>query len=220
MTALAALLALTAPVRAGDTHRTHPGYIEGSHFVELADPNGRLIEVTLHGKLLNLLCTRAIRRHDEQLADILDGLVSMQAVIAEFTAPEDAESAVHESTRQRAEHHVREVARQLERDGWERFVRVRESDREEYLAFVRINRQEEVDGLVVMGFTGGRELLFVNLAGTIDMDAVAVLGERFDVPGLDNLPDTREVRDRQAQSERERSNRVPERTQNDATLAP
>jgi hypothetical protein len=87
-----------------------------------------------------------------------------------------------------------ELTGALEKQSWQRFVRVRESRTEDYAAYVHYRErgeddatdEEEIDGLVVIGFTGGGELLFVNLVGRIDMDRIALLSERFGVPGLDN----------------------------------
>ena len=57
---------------------------ERERIVEQQQPEQLLIEVNLKGKLLRLLSSRAIRRHDENLATILGELVSVQAVIAEL----------------------------------------------------------------------------------------------------------------------------------------
>jgi len=176
------LVASPGATAAGAAHTRHPGYVDGSRFVEFADRDGKLIEVTLHGRLLKLLGHRAIRRHDKNLADILEGIESLHAVIAEIP-----ESESRAKTAARAREMVGKVGRTLIDDGWERFVRVRD-DKEEILAFAHISPRDEIDGLVVMGITGGTELLFVNIAGEIDMEAVTMLGERFGLPGLDGMP--------------------------------
>ena len=86
LVAVLAAAVLTPDVGADDRerdrrndHRRHPGYVEGLRFVDMADPDGRLIEVNITGRLLRLLSTRALRRHDADLADVLDGLVSVQS---------------------------------------------------------------------------------------------------------------------------------------------
>jgi hypothetical protein len=219
------MLLVAAPAAAAggqDAHRDHPGYVDGSKFVDLADPDGRLIEVTLHGRLLRLLTHRAIRRHDETLADILEGLESMQAVIAEIPGvardddDDDPEARLDLAdlgrTHERAKETVTSLGARLQEDGWDRFVRVREQGGEELLAFAHVSKDEEIDGLVVMGMTGGSELLFVNIAGRIDMEAVAVLGERFGLPGLDGLPGDEEIRDAHRKREKvARGRGVPDR---------
>jgi hypothetical protein len=134
---LALALAVPAVAEGGkDRYREHPGYVDGSRFVELAEPDGQLVEITLHGRLLHLLGDRAIRRHDATLAEILGGLVSMQAVIAQIPDDLNAEQQVRARARQRVE----EVGRRLLHYEWERFVRVREGDGEEILAYAHLAR--------------------------------------------------------------------------------
>ena len=176
------VLAATGSADAKRRHQLHPGYVDGAHFVEFAESHGDLVEVTLHGRLLKLITQRAVRRADATLADLLAGLESMQAVVASLG--DDAPTFQAD----RAQEIVRSMSRRLDEAGWERFVRVRERSGEHILAYVHLDREDEIDGLVVMGTTGKRELLFVNLTGRIDMAAVSLLGERFDLPGLDDLP--------------------------------
>jgi hypothetical protein len=178
----AVLLVAVVPMAAQaatDAYKKHPGFVDGLPFSEMADPEGELVEVNLTGKLLRLLSSRAIRRHDENLANILGELVSIQAVIADID-PRRVEDA-----RKR----VGEIQRKLQEREWERFVRVREGD-EEFTAYVHIaddDGEDVIDGLLVIGFMDKRELLFVNLVGRIDMERIAVLGERLGVPVLGDI---------------------------------
>jgi len=172
------VVAGVADVAAADgREKEHPGYVDGMAFAALADPEGQLVEVNLRGKLLKLLSTRAVRRQDEGLASILGELVCIQAVIAEIDA-KYADVA-------RAD--IGKVESKLDRDKWERFVRVRDGN-EEFTAYVHMDKEDEVDGLVVIGFVDRDELIFVNLVGRIDMERIALLGERLGVPTLDDLP--------------------------------
>ena len=57
-------------------------------------------------------------------------------------------------------------------------------------------------GLVVMGITGGSEVLFVNIAGEIDMEAVTTLGERFGLPGLDGMPSDESIKKQHRKSKK------------------
>ncbi|MCP3904893.1 MAG: DUF4252 domain-containing protein [Planctomycetes bacterium] len=190
------VLAATGPAAAADKtpHKRHPGYVDGARFVEFADRDGRLIEITLHGRLLRLLGSRALRRHDKTLADILEGLESLQAVIASIPEGESGSK-----TSIRARETVASLGDRLVDEGWERFARVREGKGEELLAFAHLSSRDDIDGLVVMGVTGGDELLFVNIAGVIDMEAVTTLGDRFGLPGLDGMPADDEIKKRHRQ---------------------
>ncbi len=176
--------------------KNHPGYVEGSQFVDLIDEDGDLIEISLDRKLLKLFSGRALKRLDSEIGAILSDLVAMNAVIGEIS-----------KNREEARAELDSIRKKVERDGWDRFVRVRENG-EEYAAYIHINEDDEevVDGLLVIGFhDNGKELLFVNIAGNIDMERIAMLGERFGVPGLDDLPPMSEVeRQRAEEAEKKR----------------
>ena len=153
----------------------HPGYVDGAALARFADADGTLVEISLRGRLLEMLTARALGRRDAPLASILGDLASMQAVIADVS-----DDRLSELTAE-----LDDLVRHLEKKGWERFVRVREAGKEEYRAYTHLAADDEtIDGLLVLGFTGQSEFLFVNLAGVIDMERIALLSERFGVPGL------------------------------------
>jgi hypothetical protein len=201
--ALALAVACLAPAAAADDTtapprktRTHPGFVDGSSLAQLVDPDGRLIEVTMDRKLLKLFTSKANRRKESVIASILGDLDSINAVIGEIGDEEE-----------RIEREIQRVRSDLEREGWERFVRVREHG-DDFSAYIHVDEDDEemIDGLLVIGFhEGGDEVLFVNLAGRIDMERIALLGEHMGLPGLDELPPMSEVeRHREARGEGDR----------------
>ena len=187
--------------------KNHPGYVDGSQFVDLIDEDGDLIEISMDRKLLKLFSGRAIKRMDSDIGTILSNLVAMNAVIGDVS-----------ENREEARSELDSIRKKVERDGWDRFVRVRENG-DEYAAYIHINDKDDeiVDGLLVIGFhnneedeEGKEELLFVNIAGVIDMERIALLGERFNVPGLDDLPPMSEVERLRAEEEAEKNRKKTE----------
>jgi len=198
--ALALAAAFLAPAAAADDKpaqqrkaREHPGFVDGSSFAKLVDPDGRLIEVTMDRKLLKLFTTKANRRKQSVIASILSDLDSINAVIGDVG--DNGEYVERELQRTRSD---------AERGGWERFVRVRDSG-EDFTAFIHVDEDDEevIDGLLVIGYhENGGEVIFVNLAGRIDMEHIALLGEHMGLPGLDELPPMSEVeRHREARND-------------------
>ena len=182
--------------------KNHPGYVEGSQFVDLIDEDGDLIEISLDRKLLKLFSGRAMKRLDSEIGAILSDLVAMNAVIGEVSDNHEEAKAELDSIRKK-----------VERKGWDRFVRVRENG-DEYAAYIHVNEDDEeiVDGLLVIGFhNSGKELLFVNIVGNIDMERIAMLGERFKVPGLDDLPPMSEVERKRAEEEEKKREKKEEK---------
>ncbi len=182
--------------------KNHPGYVEGSQFVDLIDEDGDLVEISLDRRLLKLFSGRAMKRLDSDIGAILSDLVAMNAVIGEVSENHEEAKAELDSIR-----------KNVERKGWDRFVRVRENG-EEYAAYIHVNEDDEeiVDGLLVIGFhNSGNELLFVNIVGNIDMERIAMLGERFKVPGLDDLPPRSEVERQRAEEEEKKREKKEEK---------
>jgi hypothetical protein len=175
-----ASLAFAAPAFAGrDAEmRRHPGFVDGSLFVELAGEDSELVEVSLGPALLRAISRGAA--DDPEARSVLSGLLGVNAYIVGLE-----NDAARET---RAAKLVKDVARHLESSGWERLVRVREK-RESVNVYVR-NNEETIDGLVVLVFDEeGSEVVFANLVGTIDLARLGEIKGTLDVPGLDALDD-------------------------------
>ncbi len=192
---LASLVVCTAAFGADDKAKKHRGYVDGSTFVDLIDSDGRLIEVTMDRKLLRLFSGRAMKRRESVIADLLGNLEGINAVIGDVT-----------KFREETDDEIARVQEGLEKKGWERFVRVREPGSGDFAAWILANDddEEEVDGLVVIGFQENDEMMFVNLCGRIDMESIALLGEEMGLPGLPDLPSRSEVEKRREEERRQR----------------
>lgn len=171
--ACAAVIAAAGSAAAGGSALDRlPGYVDGAGFVELAGDDGVTVEVNLNGALL-----RAITRVDEDLARLAGGLESIHAVVLDLEAGRDPAAV-----RRR----VDELERSLRRDGWERLATVRERGGRVHVLV--LSEGERIRGLTVLALDGG-ELVFANIAGEIDLAAIAELGREMDLPGLDALGD-------------------------------
>ena len=87
-----------------------------------------------------------------------------------------------------------EVDRKLQDDGWERIVLVRE--RNEQVRVLIYNDEESISGLVVMVLDAA-EMVFVNVAGLIDLEAMQKLASEMNIPGLEHLEDLDEYEEYQ-----------------------
>ena len=193
---LAALVVCSAAFGADDKTKKHRGYVDGSQFVDLIDQDGRLVEVSMDRKLLRLFSGRAMRRHEPEIADILGDLVAINAVVGDVT-----------KLRKETQDEIALIQERLEDKGWERFVRVREPGSGDFSAWIIANEDddEQIDGLVVVGFQDDDELMFVNLCGRIDMERIAMLGDEMNLPGLHDLPSRSEVEKRRQEEQRRQS---------------
>ena len=149
-----------------------PGYVDGQAFVDLAGDDAVTVEISIHGALL-----KALASVDEDLEGMVGGLESIHAVILEVENDE--------ATR-RIRELMREIERKLLAQGWQRLARVKEQDAE--IKVLVLNDDEAILGLVVL-IAGEDESVFANVAGKLDLSAIAKIGESFDIPGLDELGD-------------------------------
>ncbi len=176
----AALVVLTLVTPASAQRRTrdatrHPGYVDGSAFSELGDDDGNVIEISIQGALLKML-SGAISEKNEELGDVLSGIVSINAVVVEL----DDDSG------DKAVRLARSTAEELKGDGWEQIIHVRQKG-DANVSVLAHHDDGEIDGLVVLVVEGGDQLVFANIAGTIDLASLVKLGMNFDIAGLDEI---------------------------------
>jgi hypothetical protein len=149
------------------------GLVDSSAFVELAGGDDAVtIEVNLGGSLL-----KALARVDPGLYELVGGVERIHAVILRLG---------DESSFAGASRVIGQTSKSLIGGGWERIARVREDDGD--VQVLVLNDEESIQGLVVMAVNrGDGELIFANVAGIIDLAKLQALGERMEIPGLEEL---------------------------------
>lgn len=173
--ALCCLMLQPAASAAGNELRNVPGYVDNSVFVELAGgPEAVRVEVSIHPSLLKLVCASL----EPDLQEVACGLKSLGAVILDLSR-----GAVGE-----ARDLVAATERDLLRKGWVRMAMIKEQDSE--VRVLILNDEKTISGLVVMVLDyDERELVFANVAGVLDLEAMQRIGEKLDIPGLEDLGD-------------------------------
>jgi len=166
---LTLLLATARPLLAAEQPR---GFVDGDTFVDLVGDDCVRVQVWLPASLI-----RAISKVDSELAELVKQVHSLQMLIL------DMECAGVDSPAKL----MRQEAAKLAEQGWERLVLVREDDAE-IRVLALMNGEETIDGLVLMMFDrSDRQLIFANIAGTVDLAAIQALAEGFDIPGLEDI---------------------------------
>jgi hypothetical protein len=151
-----------------------PGYVDLSHIAVPEDAK-ESIEVNLKKPLLRLAAA-AVQLSDPELARIIDD-IDLIAVTGFTVAQEDMSVFQAEMAR---------IGQQLGEQGWEKAARVREKGGEQFEVYLKA-KDEEIVGLLVMGFEKGQEAVFVNLAGRIDPAQIGRIGSRLNISPLDSL---------------------------------
>lgn len=168
-----ALLLATSSLWAQDVEE-HPGYVDFSSLTALTSGEPT-VEISLKAPLLSMV-TNLIRSEDEEAADFISKL--MRVTVNVFDSDNANVDAIAES--------MESISADLDRQGWERVVRVRESD-DHVDIFVRMSPNADIiHGLAVM-VVGRQETVLVNIVGDISGNDLAALGRRFDIDELEGL---------------------------------
>ena len=174
ITGALALLFATSSLWAAESVEDHPGYVDFSSLTALTSGEPT-VEISLKAPLLSMV-TNLIRSEDEEAADFISKLIRVTVNVFESdNADVDAMAESMES-----------ISTDLDQQGWERVVRVRESD-DHVDIFVRMSPDAEIiHGLAIM-VVGRQETVLVNIVGDISGNDLAALGRRFDIDELEGL---------------------------------
>jgi Domain of unknown function (DUF4252) len=159
-------------VIAEEDYSKYPGYVDFSS-LEGIDPVGESVEVYITKPIIKLV-SAVNAGEDPELEKLLSGLALIRVEV--FGIGENDAAQVEKS--------MNEMMTKLSKKNWEKIVKVRESD-ERVDVFLNING-ETVEGLLVM-VKDEDEATFVNIVGTLDMTLLGKLGNKFDIPNLDEI---------------------------------
>jgi hypothetical protein len=171
--ALALIIAL-APVAATaeseESYKRSPGYVD---FEPILGDMESSIEVFLKGSLL-VIAREAVRDEDPELGDLLSKIEYVRVQV--FPIRETNASALKEKTH--------DVAKQLEKKGWEMTIRVREEG-EQVHVYLLPGKKDEIQGVVVMAVEEGDEAVFINIVGDINPAEIGRIGRTFHLDSMD-----------------------------------
>jgi hypothetical protein len=167
----AALLAGSALV-ASAAPAEDPGYCDIGKL--MPSSKGDFVEVNLSAPLLKF-ASRLARAHEPAAAELIAGLRRIRVNVV----------TLDNANREGVVSQMETARRQLETDGWNQVVNVREKDGGNNVNIhVRQQSEEQIDGLVVTVIDGKGQAVFVNIVGNINADRIGELAERFNIEPL------------------------------------
>lgn len=153
-----------------------PGWVDSEPFLSLAGEDNLEAEVSVGPALMRLIGA-GFTSEDPELASTIKGLERIYAAVVTVDDP---------GRRDAGRSLVRDTEKRLQGNGWERIARVRDEDAD--IVVLILPRGEQVNGLVVMIMDkSDGNLVFVNIAGSIDLAMLEKLSEEMDIPGMESV---------------------------------
>lgn len=171
-----AFAAAPTGAHAQDALRGDPGYLDLST-VEGWFEAEPWLEVNIRGALLNLIVEASRSEEEPELTDLLSKLKAIEVRGYRLTP------AMFDDISRR----TGQLARDLQNQGWETVVRVRE-EQEQANVFLKTDGRT-IAGLVVMVVNPSDDdgAVFVNIVGDIDPADVGRIGRKFNIEPLSGL---------------------------------
>src|SRR5215831_20412215 len=153
-----------------------PGYVDGSAFRALIDENKEIVEVNLDGPILQALAAKKSDEDGTDSKELFGKLKSIHAVIGTVKSGAGTPMPM-----------IQQLDQKLVGSGWQRIARIK--DETSWVSVLTHVTGDQIDGLVAIIYdTSDKELVFANLVGQIDLTRIGEIGERLNVPGLDQVP--------------------------------
>ena len=151
-------------------------YAGFANFGDLASlEDGEMVtEVLIEEKLLRMVSK--FTKDDEELSNLIGGLKLIKVNTFEVTSNNEDQLMAK----------AKEIDKDLMRKDWDRIVKTK-SRGEVANVYVKTAGDEEFVGLTVVAIDTGGEAAFVNIVGNIDIETLGRLGEKFDIPGIDDI---------------------------------
>ena len=153
-----------------ENYKKHPGHLDLSFVEKYGEPKSS-VELFLTPGLAKLL---GGLDDDEEFENMLKKLYLNKSYTFELDLKNKAEIGSK----------MKELSASLQKKKWLRFVNIKERDSSSQI-FLK-EAEDEIQGMVILSVSKD-EATFVNIVGTIDLEAMGKLGRRFDIPELDSL---------------------------------
>ncbi len=167
--ALAAMAVMTTLHAANSA----PGYVD---FGKISPtPGAEFVEVNVNSNLIAMVTNLA--KDEPQVTEVLKGLKAIHVNVL----------GVNSANRDELQERIRSVRSQLDGGGWERVVSVM-NGKDDVAVYMKTRGPEAVEGLCVTVLEGKGHAVLVNVVGDIRPEKLKLLGERFNIEPLKQLP--------------------------------
>lgn len=152
----------------------HPGFVDFSSLTGLGDAEPT-VQISLKAPLLTMV-TNLLKQEDEQAADFISKLMRVNVNV--YKSERLDTQAISAS--------MAVLAGELDAQGWERVVRVREEEDHVDIYFRLSDSAEMIYGIAIMA-ANRKETALINIVGGISVQDLSALARRFDIDELSDL---------------------------------
>jgi hypothetical protein len=152
-----------------------PGQMD---FGKLATPGsgGEFVEIQVNSNLLSL-AAKLVEKQQPDVAKLLRGVQLVRVNVVGIT----------DENRNELTNHVQQIRHDLDAQGWDRNVNVRQKDGEDVGVYTKTRGGEALAGLVITVIEPKDEVVLVNIVGDIKPEQVAALGEGLNIKPLEKI---------------------------------
>ena len=136
---------------------------------------GQFVEVNLKSNLL-AMAGRLAQKDEPDAAEMLKSIQSIHVRVI----------GLDDDNRTKTEEQIHRIRGQLEKDGWEKNVTVK-NEGSDVVVYTKLRGTESIEGIVVTVIEGNHQAVLVNLVGDLRPEKLVALGERFDIEPLKEL---------------------------------
>lgn len=168
-------LSLNTFAQEKEDYSKEPGFVDFGNLSPFLN-NDKVTEINIESYLLNMV-SNLTKKDDPELSQMLKGLKLIKVYSFDVNAKEARELNVK----------ISQIDEMLEKKNWNRIVKVKGPHENTNVYIKTSPDKNQIVGLVVTTLEKDGQSSFINIVGKIDMDALAKLGEKFDIPSLDKI---------------------------------
>jgi len=157
-----------------DPIKNEPGYFDFGNLSSISKSDEGT-EVNIQEHLIKMVAKMSEEK-DKQLAEMLNGL----KLIKVNTFP------VTNKNRNLIIKKLESVQNSLSSNNWENIIKIKQKG-ENMNVSLKTDRNKKITGLVVAGIADKGQAIFVNIVGSIDLETLGKLGDKFDIPSLNEF---------------------------------
>jgi hypothetical protein len=152
-----------------------PGYVNFGD-MSMFNEEDMITEIVIEEKLLRMVAKFTDKEEDPDLSNLLGGLKLIRVNTFEVS-PEN---------KKQIKQRINSIDKELRLKKWDRIVKTK-SKGDVTNVYVKTVGDDDFVGLTVVTLDNDGEATFVNIVGSIDLETINKLGDKFDIPGLDNV---------------------------------